>query len=113
MDALCENTCGETVVGIIGSSDDLIIVRESQNLHDWAKDFLSGNGHIVSDVSENGWLNEVTSVSDSVASTKKGGTFVLATLDVAHNFVKLLLRNLWSLTAKIFSFLEHVTNHGL
>jgi hypothetical protein len=97
LDALGTDTSGKTVLGVVGSFDDLIIVRKSEDLHDWAEDFFSSDFHVVSDISENGWFNKVTGFTDSVTTTEESSTFILTTLDVGHNFVKLSLTDLWTL----------------
>lgn len=58
---------------------------------------LSGNGHVVLDISKHSRLDEVSSVCSYSSSTHQLGSFSLATADVPQNLVELLLIYLESL----------------
>ena len=52
---------------------------------------LSGNDHVVLDISEHSRLDEVSSVCSHSPSTHQLGSLPLPTADVAQNLVELLL----------------------
>lgn len=58
---------------------------------------LSGNGHVVLDISKHSRLDEVSSVCSYSSSTHQLGSFSLPAADVSQNLVELLLIYLESL----------------
>jgi hypothetical protein len=53
-----------------------------------------GNSHIVLDITENSWLNEVALVPNSLAASAQLSTFLLATVNQIYDLAKLFIINL-------------------
>jgi hypothetical protein len=68
VDVLGLDTWGETKLMVVGSFDNFINCFEFEDTHNWSEDFFSGNGHIVSDISKDGWLTEITWSVNSISS---------------------------------------------
>lgn len=74
---------GETVSGGVTELDDLLLSLELGDGANWAEDLLLDNLHVLGDVGEDGWLDEVTLVTLAVTTDLDVGTSLLAGLDVA------------------------------
>lgn len=59
--------------------------------------YLLHNLHVLSNVGEDGWLDEVTLGTLTLTTSLNLGTSVLSVLDVTHDTVELDLRDLWTL----------------
>jgi len=88
---------GKTIVGVVTSLDDLLLSLKLGDRADRAEDLFLHDLHVLSDIREDGWLNEVSLVTVSLTSSDDGSTFILTLLDIAHDAVILELRDLWSL----------------
>lgn len=88
---------GKTVRGVVSELDDILLILELGDGTDGAEDLLLHDLHVGLDVGEDGGLDEVTLVAETLTTRLDGGTFVLAGLDVAHDTVVLELRNLRTL----------------
>lgn len=88
---------GETVSGVVGKVNDLSLVLELGNSADGAENLLLHDLHVGADVGEDGGLDEVTLVTETLTTDLDGGTLVLTGLDVAHDTVVLELRDLGTL----------------
>jgi hypothetical protein len=97
----------ETVSGVVGEVKDLSLVLELGNSADGAENLLLHDLHVGADVGEDGGLDEVTLVTETLTTDLDGGTLVLAGLDVAHDAVVLELRDLRTLEGLL---VEWVTN---
>ena len=88
---------GKTVGSLVGGLDDLIPRLELADGADRAEDLLLHDLHVLSDVGEDGGLDEVTLVTLAVAADLDCSACILAGLDVVHDAVELDLRDLWAL----------------
>lgn len=107
VDVLGVHGRGETVGGVVGNLDDLVLGRELGNRADGAEDFLLHDLHVLGDVGENGGLDEVSLVTVALATNDHLGALLLTLVDVAHDAVVLDLGNLRSLEGRR---VEWVTN---
>ena len=88
---------GKTVGGVVSFLDDLLLSVELGNGADRAEDFFLHDLHVLSDIGEDGGLNEVSLVAVTLTASDDGSTFLLTFLDVTHDAVVLKLRDLWAL----------------
>lgn len=79
----------QTIQSLIGSLENLLNCAEFLNRHDWPEDFFSRNGHVVSNVCENGRLDKIPGFSCPFPSTYQLGPLALADLNVFQYFLKL------------------------
>lgn len=77
----------KTVGGAVTELDNLLLGLELGDGADWAEDLLLDDLHVLGDVGEDGWLDEVSLVTLAVTTNLDVGTSVLAGLDVAANLV--------------------------
>ena len=77
----------ETVGSSVAELDDLFLGLELGNGADWAKDLLLHNLHVLGDVGEDGWLDEVSLLTLASTTDLDLGTSILAGLDVAVNML--------------------------
>lgn len=101
-----EDSRSETVLGLVGESDDLGLVLELGNDDDGSEDLLLEDGVLRVDVREDGGLDVVSLSSVSLSTGKEGSSLLLSGLDVSHDSVVLNLRDLGSLES---SLVEGVT----
>jgi hypothetical protein len=91
------NSSRKTIVGVVGSLDDLVFCAELSNRADRAKDLLLHNLHVWRNIGEDGGLDEVSLVSVSLTTNLDLGTLLLALLNITHDTVILNLGDLWAL----------------
>mmetsp|Transcript_2886 Transcript_2886/g.5593 ORF Transcript_2886/g.5593 Transcript_2886/m.5593 type:complete len:202 (+) Transcript_2886:482-1087(+) len=84
----------------VGSLDRLIQGGELGNRHHWTEDLLLHNCHVILDISEDCWLDEVALVSMLRSASLQRCPLRLSLLDVAHHFIELDLVDLRSLHAR-------------
>ena len=53
-----------------------------------------GDPHVISNISENGWLDEVASIAVSLATGQQFGSLLLARFDQSENLLKLVFVDL-------------------
>ena len=87
----------ETVVGAVALLDRLLLGLELGDGADGTEDLLLDDLHVLSDVREDGGLDEVADVAVAAATGGDGGAGLLALVDVAHDAIELELRDLGSL----------------
>lgn len=87
----------QTVGGVVGQVNDLLLILELGDGADGAEDLLLHDLHVGADIREDGGLDEVTLVAETLTTGQDGSTLVLTGLDVAHDTVVLELRNLGAL----------------
>lgn len=89
---------GRKAVGrAVALLDGLLFGLELGDGADGAEDLLLDDLHVLSDVREDGGLDEVADVAVAVAAGGHGGTGLLAVLNVSHDAVELQFRDLRSL----------------
>jgi hypothetical protein len=90
----------QTVDRIVGHPGDFLVILERDNRQNRAEDLFLGNGHVVGDVVEDGWLDEVavgkSLFGDSAATVGEICSAFLGHLDIAQDAVALIRRNHWS-----------------
>ena len=96
-DVLGKDSRGETVLGIVGSLENLLLGLELDQDDDGSEDFLMTDLHRFVDISKDGRLDIVTLVTESLSSEKQVGTVVFTRLDVTHDPVVLNLTDLGTL----------------
>lgn len=77
------NSGGQTVSGVVTDGDGVLLGLELRDGTDRSENLLLHDLHVVGDVGEDCWLDEVTSVTLTLATSLDCGTFLLALLDVA------------------------------
>lgn len=97
VEVLGVDSSGETVAGVVSGLDNLLLSLELGDRADGAEDLLLHDLHVLSDIGENGRLDEVSLVTVTLTSSDDGGTRLLTLGDVTHNTVVLELGDLWSL----------------
>ena len=90
-------TSRETVCGRVSDLDGILLCLELGNGADWAKDLLLHDLHVLGDVGEDGWLDEVSDITLALATSLNLGAGFLTSVDVAHDAVKLKLADLRTL----------------
>jgi len=73
----------KTVRGAVTDADGLLLSLELGDRAHWAEDLLLDDLHVLGDVGEDRWLDEVALVTCAVTTDLDLGTCVLAGLDVA------------------------------
>lgn len=101
------NTSCQTVGGVVGELENLLLVLEFLDCADRSKDFFLDNLHLVVDVGEDGGLDVVALVTESLTSDDDLGTGLLALVNVSHDTVELELGDLRTLVG---AFLERVAD---
>ena len=101
---------GQAVGRVVANLDDIGLGLELGDCADGAEDLFLLDLHVLSDVGEDGGLDEVTLVTLALTTGLDGGTGLLALLDVGHDAVELELRDLGTLESVL---LEWVTNSVL
>ena len=96
-DVLGKDSRGETVLGIVGSLENLLLGLELDQDDDGSENFLMTDLHRLVDISKDGRLDIVTLVTESLSSEKQVGTVVFTRLDVTHDPVVLNLTDLGTL----------------
>lgn len=76
---------GETVGGAVAELDDLLLGLELGDGADWAEDLLLNDLHVLGDVREDGWLDEVALVTLAVTTDLDVSSSLLASLDVTED----------------------------
>ena len=107
VDILGVDGSSKTVGGVVTDLDGLSLVLEFLDSDDGTEDLLLGDLHVPSDISENGGLDEVSSVAVALTTDGNGGTLGLSVVDVLHDTIELELRDLGTLEGVA---LEGVTN---
>ena len=86
--------CCQTVIGAVGTLDDLVGILEREDTEDRAEDFVAGDRHIVGDIAKNGRFDEEAFLAKSTTTGQTLGPFGLSFVDVAHNLRKLIVVDL-------------------
>jgi len=76
------NGSGETIGGSVANLDGIFLGLELGDGANRAEDLLLHNLHVLSDVAEDGGLDEVALVALALTTSLDGSTSVLAGLDV-------------------------------
>ena len=77
--------CGKAVGGGVAQTDGISLVLEFGDRAHRAEDFLLHNLHLLADIGEDRWLDEVTLFTVALTTNLDLGTFLLASIDVAIN----------------------------
>ena len=88
---------GETVGGVVGEVDDLVLGLELGDGADGAEDLLLHDLHVVRDAAEDGGLDEVALGAVAATARLELGAVLLSLLDVPHDPVVLQLADLRAL----------------
>jgi len=91
------HTSSETVCGRVADLDSILLCLELGNRANRAEDLLLHDLHVLGDVGEDGWLDEVSDVTLALTTCLDPGTSLLTSVDVAHDAVKLKLADLRTL----------------
>ena len=78
---------GETVSGGVSETDGVLFGLEFRNGANGAEDLFLHDLHILADVGEDGWLDEVTFFAVTLAADFDLGTLLLAGVDVAREML--------------------------
>ena len=78
---------GETVGGGVSETDGVLFGLEFSDGADRAKDLFLHDLHVFADVGEDGWLNEVTFFTVTVAADFDFGALLLAGVNVAKKML--------------------------
>lgn len=97
VEVLGVNGGGQTVVGVVGGLDDVLLGLEPGDGANGTEDLLLHDLHLGGDAGEDGGLDEVALVAVALATRLDGGTLILTGLDVAHDAVVLELADLRAL----------------
>ena len=89
LDVAGPNACCQSIVGPVGARDYLLHIFEGNHAHDGPEDFFPGDCHVVLYVGEDGWLNEVATISNALASAGKCRPLVPPRFDIAHDSIEL------------------------
>jgi hypothetical protein len=95
------NTSCQTVGGVVGELENFLFVLEFLDCADRSENFFLDNLHLVVDVGEDGGLNVVALVTQSLTSDDNLGTGLLALVNVSHDTVELKLRDLRALVGAL------------
>lgn len=87
----------KAVVGVVAELDDLLLGGELGDGADGAEDLLLHDLHVVTDVGEDGGLDEVALVTVALTTSLDSSTLLLTGLDVTHDAVILELADLGAL----------------
>lgn len=88
---------GETVAGLVGDLDGLLLVGELLHGADGTEDLLLDDVHVFVDIAEDGGLDVVSLRAVTLTTDLNLGTSSLAVLDVTHDAIELGLGDLGSL----------------
>lgn len=88
VDVLREDSSSKTVDGVVGLADDILIILEFEDDTDGTEDLFLDDLHVGTDVTEDGWGDEVTLVTESLTTVVDSGAVSLSRLDVAHDTLK-------------------------
>jgi hypothetical protein len=92
-----KHTSGKTVCGRVADLDGILLSLELGNGADRAEDLLLHDLHVLGDIREDGWLDEVSDITLALATCLDLGTSFLTSVDVAHDTVELKLADLGTL----------------
>ncbi len=87
----------KTVGRVVTSLNSLLNSLELGDRADWAENLLLHNLHVLGNTREDSWLDEVSLVSETLASDLDLGALALSGLNVLHHAIELDLRDLWAL----------------
>ena len=85
VDVLREDGSSKTVDGVVGLTEDILIILELDDDTDGTEDLFFHDLHVWACVGEDGRLDEVTFVAVTLAAIVERRTFFLARFDVAHD----------------------------
>lgn len=82
IDVLGEDGCSETILGIVGLFNDVLVVVELDDNADWAEDLFLYDLHVGARVRKDGWLHPVPFFVEGRATIMNGGTLLLSGFDI-------------------------------
>lgn len=108
------NTFGDysstkSILRVVGSLNDFIDVLELHYGHNWSKDFLLCDGHIVSHITENCWFNKESLSSVSLSTCMQLGTFFLSNINIFQNLSHLFLIHLRTLIGIVSKWITNLS----
>lgn len=96
----------KTVSRVVASLNSVLNSIELGDGANWTKDLLLHDLHIWSDVGENGWLDEVSLITETLTTDLNLSALSLAVLNVLHDSVELDLGDLWALEGIILEWIS-------
>src|SRR6202044_1681613 len=106
------NACRQSIVGTVGARDDFLHISEGDHAHDGPEDFFPGDRHVVLYVGEDGWLDEVATVSNTLASAGKCCPLTPSRFDITHDSIKLGCVYLRTLVGPGIEWISYPTSPG-
>ena len=88
VDVLGEDGGGKTVDGVVGLANDVLIVIKLDDNTNGAEDLLLDDLNVVLDIGEDGGLDVVALVAETLTTKVYGGTLLFARLDVIQNTLR-------------------------
>jgi hypothetical protein len=101
-----------TVVSVVGNPDGFLLRLELLDSADRSEDLLLDNLHVFADVGEDGGLDVVALGAETLTTGDHASAGLLAVLDVAHDPVKLELRDLRALEVLRREGVAHLVGLG-
>ena len=100
------DSSSQSVSGVVTSLDRILNGIELSDRANWTKDLLLHDLHVWSDVGENGWLDEVSLITQTLTTNLNLSALLLAVLNVLHDSVELDLGDLWALEGIILEWIS-------
>src|SRR5262245_7402940 len=88
--------CGQAVVCIIGSADQIVQILEGHGGHYRSKDLFAHHFHIYAGVDQHGWLEEVAAVAIALAPTEGACSLLQPGRQIPADALQLFLRYEWT-----------------
>jgi len=108
LDALSDHSGSQSVLGLVGSSDHLIVVRELDDRHHGSEDLLLVDLHVLLHSGEHGGFNKESLVSPSLSSNHALGAISLSALNVVEDGLELDVIDLGALIHRVIEWVSQL-----
>jgi hypothetical protein len=101
-----KHTSSKTIGSGVTNTDSILLSLELGNRADGSENLLLHNLHVLGDVGENGWLDEVANIAVALATSLDLGASFLSLVDVGHDAVELELGDLGTLECILLEWIS-------
>lgn len=106
-------SCSKSIRKSIGSVYHVFLFAPFQYAHHWSENLLFCDLHMILNVDENGWFDEISFLAQSASSSNNLRSFLYSFSDVIENALKLLLADDSSQLSVFIQWISHFQTLGI